>query len=259
MAERQWKSFSALNQFMQCERQFYYRRIAKIPEPPSHYLAIGILYHEAIEALVHGRRNNCGFDLNDLYNENVNKPSWSSPTSKENLLREIEDNLCRLEQDILDHFDLSQWTCEKFHKYLARIDVLSPQTPVLNEAGKITGVIDEPCVLDWKVKFSTRNRRTQEDVDTSPQLALYCLLEGVNNAAFVEIPRSQRAPINILLRTFDDDELSYYSKYFTEQAKAVESRGRDESAFRLAAPEHRLCTEQWCPFWARCPGGGNGA
>ena len=42
-------SYSRIRQFSQCNRQHFYARVAKLPEPPAFNLIYGIAAHAAIE------------------------------------------------------------------------------------------------------------------------------------------------------------------------------------------------------------------
>ena len=135
------------------------------------------------------------------------------------------------------------------------LDCVSAWTPVTSPDGQVTGHVDHPCVVDWKVKFSTRERRTQDSVEESAQLALYCLESGYQNAAFVEIPRDVRAPIQTFVSRFPPDDLVRWRRWHDNQRAAMGTRGPDEAAYRLAEPGHKLCSATYCPFFSTCPGG----
>jgi len=261
-----WVSYSSLTQFMNCERQWYYQRILKLPQVPSFYLAIGNLYHAVFEHMVKECVAECLEPLvDDLFVEHASAPTWKCPTSEANLKREIVANARRVWDEILDPLvnGGAVLTPEKSHKYLAKIDLLSTKRPEIS-MGEIVGIVDEPGVLDYKIKFSTYNRRTQKDADNNAQLAMYCILEDVRWAGFVEIPRSLKASINIIAKSFTDEELHWWVRYFDEQKATIESRRRlgigetevAEHHFRLSDPANSLCSEKWCDYWKNCPGGG---
>jgi hypothetical protein len=248
------RSFSALDQFLNCERQFFFRRVAGLPEPPSHYLAIGCLYHEALAVLL----NEGEVDLEEVLELQKLEKGWTCPTADAELLAELRCNLERVERQVLPYIKqtaVEVWSNEinDRAKYCAKLDVLSAWTPVVDD-GQIVGKNEVPCVLDWKTVFSARKHRSQEDVDTSPQLALYCLEAGVNNAGFVEVPRDVHQDIRVVVTSFTDAELRRWDGWFQEQFGAIETRGPNKDAYRLAAPGNKLCSERWCPCWGRCMG-----
>jgi hypothetical protein len=263
-----WASPSSQKQFLNCERQWYYKRVLRMPEPPSFYLAIGNLYHSVFEHMVKEDVECLAVLVDDLHVEHASQPTWTCPTSEENLKREIVANAERVAEEIIDPLVAAGavLTPEKSWKYLAKIDLLTSKRPEVS-MGEIKGVVDEPGVLDYKIKFSTHNRRGSDAAENDEQLAMYCLLEEVNWAAFVEIPRSLKAPINVIGKQFSDHELEWWATYFDEQTAAINSRRhiRDrgleteediEDRFRLAHPSNSLCDSRWCAYWAHCPGGG---
>lgn len=261
-----WKSPSSQKQFHTCERQWYYKRVLRLPEPPSHFLAIGNLYHACFEHAVKTPDVDYEMLVDDLYTEHASAPTWTCPTSEANLKKEIWVNLRRVNSEIWTPL----WTAdakleaEIEFKYLAKVDLFSSRRPIVN-MGEITGTEDEPGVLDYKIKFSTYNRRADSDAENDEQLAMYCLLKECRWAGFVEIPRSAKAPINVIGKHFTDGELEWWRGYFDSMAETIETR-RDrsngetveeiEDRFRLAHPSNRLCDSRWCPYWGHCPGGG---
>ncbi len=254
-----WKSFSSLNQFLNCERQWFYQRVAKKPRPPSHYLSIGSLYHHVFEMMV---RDDLWSSpelielIHDLYVEHSCQDDWKCPTTQENLCAEIYANAVRVRDQVFMPLAADELVAEKSHKYLAQIDVRANMIPKV-EMAQIVGSEPGECILDYKIKFSTWNRRGQEDADNSAQLALYCILEGVHDAFYVEVPRSTKASINVIGKRFTDEELAWWSRFYDQQTAAINSRDKsDPLSWRLSDPANSLCSKKFCPYWGDCPGGG---
>lgn len=251
------RSPSALSLFEQCERKFYYAKVAKLPEPPSVHLAVGILYHAVIEGMVRGP----SFYMDDIRTVLAKvkcRPEWVDPgLDDEELCKEVVTALYKvseLHQRLPvapgpDGPRVEEWG----KRYACRIDYVSIHTPVV-EGGQLVDTKPGLCVLDWKT-VGGRRRRGQDDADNSAQLALYCIETGAHNAAFVEIPRDG-GPLNIVAAEFDDDSLRRWATFLDAQFAAMQSRGPDEAQFRLAPRGHPLCSPRWCPFWDFCPGGG---
>lgn len=244
-------SFSALDQFLNCERQFYFARILKLEREPSHYLAIGGLGHEVLADAAIGNR----VDVRSKLARHKELTEWKSDVPDDVLVRQLETILERVRKEVLPYLDVA--AVEQWYRtpYLAKIDLLSNTTPLVDAHGKIVGKVTKPCVIDWKFKFSSRSRRDQESTDHSAQLALYCLQTGADTAAFVEIPR-EGGPTHTLVTNFSAYDLVYWRRYLDSQFAAVASRGEEEAAYRLAPAGHPLCRPQFCTFWRRCPGGG---
>lgn len=249
------RSYTALRQFEFCERQFYYRKILGLPESPSIHLSLGILYHEALEAL-------CKFLAIDkdqiaaLIVKAKGSPLWVDPgITDEALLEEIWVNLGRVNREVfqggkgLKVLKVETWGT----RYCCKIDILAANTPVIEE-GRIVSFLDEPCVVDWKTKSGDK-KRSQYATDLNPQLALYCLDSGVFNAAIVEIPRSPLQDLNTIFTRFDQYDLDRWAKFFDAQFAAMNSRGLEEAEYKLAVRGHGLCSPRWCSYWDRCPGG----
>lgn len=251
------RSPTALAQFEKCERQFYYQRIAKLPEAPSVHLCVGILYHRAIEIALSGWEKG-GDALREILMMK-GTPEWVDPgKTDEELAEEVSAGVTRvlaLTAQLPVALDpagcplIEQWG----KRYTCKIDYVSTHTPVV-EGGRLVDTKPGRCVLDWKT-VGGRRRRGQDDADNSAQLALYCIETGANNAAFVEIPRDG-GPLNIVAAEFDDATLRRWATFLDAQFGAMNSRGPAEADFRLAPRGHPLCSPRFCSYWDRCCGGG---
>lgn len=256
------RSPTALSLFEQCERKFYYAKVAKLPEPPSLHLCVGSLYHAVIE---HWAREEgiSGSDIELLIARAKGAPDWVDPgISDKDLYEELLAGVLKVGEGVIEKLPVapgpggSPRVEEWGKRYTCKIDYVSTHTPVV-ESGRLVDTKPGLCVLDWKT-VGGRRRRTPADADNSAQLALYCIETGAHNAAFVEIPRDG-GPLNIVAAEFDDDTLRRWATFLDAQFAAMQSRGPDEAQFRLAPRGHPLCSPRWCPFWDRCPGGAGGA
>lgn len=247
------RSHSALESFLKCERRYYFERVAKLEQPPSHYLSIGLLYHEAIAAALVAPTVN----LDTLLRRHKEKPGWSCKWADSDILRGLTANIARLRTSVFPHIKplvIEKKVAER--GFYGVLDVVSSCRPITDESMSIIGTDESrSCVLDWKVKFSNRGRRDQKSADTSQQLAIYALMSGKFSAGFIEIPVEVSEPINVIMTDFSELELERWERYLKSQFVAIESRGADPTAYRLAEPSNALCSERWCPFFGRCPGG----
>jgi len=251
-------SHSAKQQFCFCERQFFYRRVKKIPEPPSVHLAVGNLYHDlAADHYLSGE-----YDVEVRIREHTQKKTWCCPLSDKVLLNEVTNNMARLKKEVFHWFTpaynpegqplVEQW---ERGKYFGKIDMVANDTPVVDDKLQITSSILEPCIVDWKTKSNLNNRKMFFDQSKHEQGTLYCLMRNVKSVAFVEIPRDWRAPIHTLVNTYTTEELGRWKRYHDAQFAAMQSRGGKEEEYKLADPSSPLCSPRWCAYWAQCPGG----
>jgi hypothetical protein len=255
-------SFSAYDQFANiCERRFYYKYKLRRPEPPSVPLSVGILYHEALSAAL--QEPAAALDMDSFVERAKKTPMWAIDKPEIDLVQELQTNIDRVRRDVFPHLKprlIEAWATKAngcAGKYTAKLDVLSDTTPVVDKKGVISGSHSQPCVIDWKT-VSAAPKRSGEVAGMSAQLALYCLETGVHNAAFVEIPRSPAVPIATWVTSFDDYALRRWARHLDAQFAAMDTRGDNPEAYKLAAPGHSLCCPKWCPYWAECPGGENG-
>jgi len=223
---------TALQQFLDvCERQFYYKRVLKLPEPSSEYLEKGNIYHDAL-ATVLGKK--------------ICPPLQAIPN--------LEANIERLKEKVFPWLDpeaIEEWA-KKY--YCGKIDLISKVTPVTNELNEIVSNRPGRCVVDWKIVFK-KPKWSQKKADESIQLALYAIETGAHSAAYVEIPDNPVWPIRTFVTHYPDYYLKRWKRWLDAQFAAMDSRGTDEAAYRLASVNHGLCSPRWCPYWKRCPGG----
>lgn len=258
------RSFTNYEEFTNgCERRLFYRKVRKVVEPASHYLAIGSFYHAvlAVHMDAHMIVVTSRQAIETLLGAEQAKPGWAQDASDAQLVDEAVSAVERVSKQLrpaLRPTHVEAWSRDinPAAKYTAKLDLVSSRSPVVNEDGEVVGALDEPCVVDWKVNFGPRPKRSRESAANSAQLALYCLEAGVKRAFFVEIPRSPALPIAVLGAEYDDYTLARWRRHFDEQFAAMESRGAGEAAWKLASPSFPLCSPKWCPFWKVCPGGG---
>lgn len=249
-------SFTAYDKFTNhCERQVWFRWIARMPEEPSIYLSIGNLYHAALAASL----REDPVDVPALIQAAKRGP-WVTDVTEAELESEVRQQLERVGREVRPYISpiaVEVWSksLRPEAKYCAKLDVVSSITPVANEHGEIVGTEPVKCILDWKTVFTSKKKRDQGTTDISAQLALYCLEAGVDRGVFVEIPRSLSMPIRVLGTRFDVYSLRRWKRHFEVQFAALNSRGADPAAYKLAAPGFPLCSPRWCPYWRQCPGG----
>jgi hypothetical protein len=257
------KSHSGLEQFLFCERQLFYQRVAKVPLPPNMYFAVGNLYHDALAEMVRpgvGVKTSPGIiALNILLAKHKKKSGWLCPTSDKDLTAELKANLARVQKEVAPlvakHVEVWGNDINPDSEFCAKIDVVSANTPIVDDYGHITGAKEGACVIDWKTIFGRRRRSVAEACE-SQQLALYCLEAKVNTAAFFEVPRDLTRPTQVLLAEFTDEELEQWRRYLRVQFEVMQRRGPLEADYRLADFNNPLCSKKWCGYWDRCLGGG---
>lgn len=243
-------SFSAVDQFVACERRLYYEKIAKIPQPASHYLCIGNFYHAVIAYVLAGyeaARTSFSEMLSALRAKE--RGGWAQDVSDDALCDEVGLAVAVLADTVFPHIkarSLEQWAPDP---HCAKIDVLSEWTPIAGDDGVAIGHTEEPCVIDWKTAFG----RSKPHRPVA-QLAHYCIATGTRNAGFCEVFRDGTRP-RLQMTRFDDYDLRRWKTYFDQQFAAMASRGTDEANYKLAAPDHPLCSPKFCGHWKHCPRG----
>lgn len=247
------RSYTALRQFENCERQFFYQRILGLPEAPSIHLSLGILYHECLDLMCRAGAV-AKEQLLPLLEKAKASRLWVDPGKPdEELIDEIWTAMGKVNRGVFQKGLRVRKSEVWGTTYCAKIDVLADNTPVV-EDGRILEFKDEPCIIDWKTKSSDK-KRSQFSVDLNMQLALYCIDFGVKNGAIIEVPRHAADEINVILTSFDEYDLARWKRYLDAQFEVMSGRGTGEQEYKLASRGFPLCSPRWCSYWDRCPGG----
>ncbi len=240
-------SHSALEQLLSCERRLWFEKIAKVPQAPNVYFSVGNFYHAVIaDALTPGPEITDAWLLERVRREEAG--AWLQDVPNDRLLAEakaVRSSVASI-RPFVRPVAIEQWFRTP---YLAKVDCLSECTPIAGADGVPVGSSARPAVLDWKLVFGSRRK------ERSPaQLALYCLSTGAKDAGFVEFFRDGRRPF-LSMTSFNDYDLARWRRYFDAQFLALDRRGPEEAAYRLADPNNPLCSSRWCPHWRYCEGG----
>ncbi len=260
-------SFSAIDQFSNCERRYFLERIMGRRSPDTAITLVGRTYHEAIAMMV-GSRVERAEEWADHCAAKAIKDNHDALTKLGvrcgSLVPEMQSNLRRLRVEVLERCGLrcaeqivpyskrGMWLERAFYDYALGykgvVDVLSLRAPLCASDGEVEGGADEVCCFDWKSVTSDR-RRSQRDAETSAQLALYALASGAKTACFVEIPRNLERPLKTRVVRYTDNQLRDWAQWLVATRAAVLSRGRSPFRYRRADRKNPLCSPSWCPHY----------
>ncbi len=263
-------NFSSLDQFENCERQYWYAHIDGQEKPENETLLVGTIYHAVLAAYFCGPPTGIQRFLDKAIEAELiaHGPELDALKISIPAVRaEMHTTLPALFHEVIAPAGLRALLSpagaprveHKFENpetgFRGTCDLVSATTPVVNARGEVVGAKPEPCIVDWKTKtFTSRSRRTQLDADKSMQLALYSWEEDVFNAAFVEIPRGGSRDASVRVTHYTPGQRAMWVAYLTGQAAALRSRGTTKDAFKRASRKSGLCDPKWCPYYTDCLG-----
>jgi hypothetical protein len=249
-------SFSSLDTFSKCERQWWYKYIMKIPEGPAAQLVVGIVYHEALAYLLEKKTLPGSDQITSWFVEQSTKGYWDSSIDVTRSTEEILKVCARVKSEIVPYLRVEQietWL-PRGGAYTGKIDAILEETPVV-DSGAIVDSKPGRCIVDWKtVESAAKAAKNAQYKDHAFQLAMYALPLGIRAGAIIEVPRDGVSAINTSVYSFDDAFLRRGQRWLDTQIAAIETR-KTEDTCKLAAWGHSLCSPRFCPYWTRCPGG----
>lgn len=268
MTSDRFFSYSMLRLFQQCERRYFYERVAKIQTPKGLPMVVGEVYHYALSVLVEGSTLPLGNIVADAirrFEGPLKEVSANSDRLKEEMVTNLHRVLTLIGPFGFTPVEMPPGAEKKLAVeikfldpalgYAGVLDLLSKNAPITTEKGDVTSWRPgEPCVIDWKI-ISGDRRRTTRSATLSAQLALYALEAKVKFVGYVEIPRNPERKINVQVVPFFPEELEVWKKHLTSvRTTALCCRGDQKEAYTMTSRENGLCNPLYCPFWDHCYG-----
>ena len=248
---RDYESFSSLNMFKRCPRQYYYRYVKGLKQPPSGALILGGSAHEGLE-----------FDMKEKMITKENTPTEKVKAAfADSYEKKIESNGGKSSID---------WGKDKpgllKDKGVKMIEVYNTQRSIeldpkmveqkfeltLTGNKKIIGRIDmietDNSMLDWKTSSRKKN---QNAIDHSEQLLLYQLAnKNVSELRIETLVRyKKKAPIYQVLKRppATENELSIVKENLFQTLEAIE-----KGIFWRCNPDNWWCHPNYCGYYNKC-------
>ncbi len=241
-------SYSALQTFKKCPRQYEYNYILKIPQPPSGAASFGSSLHNTLNEFYKLVSQSKQASLFKDYEEDL---------SVERLLSIYEDKWIPAGYESRAHHDTlktrGKQILEKFYEHfkdeVARIEYLEKGFKL--KAGKytISGRIDRADKLSDGsleiIDYKSGKSRSQKDVDKDQQLAIYALAA---KECFGQ-------PASKLTLYFLDDDLKVSTepdddKLEKTRNEVIELGDKVNESDFAPTPSKYIC--QWCPYNRIC-------
>lgn len=249
-------SVSQVNTYLRCPKQFEFRYILGIRQPPRGVAIQGSGIHATFEVGYNEKRR-ISKDIpleqaldtyNDYMNNNLDNDTIMDEDVPEKAFRAIGENIIR------------RWHKDKL-PYVRPKAVEKPFATILNgipTVGIIDLLDDTPTrgliVADTK---TAGKRKSQADADNSLQFTLYAAVTNspeqrmdvfvrpaVRKSGAMSEPSIQEL---YTVRTKND--VLWLQEVFTSVAKSITS-----GSFPPTTPDSWVCSKKWCGFWEHCRG-----
>lgn len=212
--EEKGLSVTALNHFLECPMQFFYKSILKVPEAPNATSDKGNAMHEAL-ANVWKNKDRDSLSISNTIKESVEKYMQKSllpKFEKEIILEELIENADIVSSELEHHFkqeghiEVESWK-EKLFTH-----IYDNKKIEINIHGKIDAIVekdDEILVFDYKTKTAMSEREIRGETKNSDggyfrQLIFYKMLlskeqkkdkEIIPSLVFIKPDTKGRCPI----------------------------------------------------------------
>lgn len=251
--DKPYLSFSRLNMFLRCPRQFEYRYMKGIKTPPSGALFLGSRWHETLE-LNYRQKIDSDEDLPLGDMQEYFAEQFDQGLKKEEIVYNPGENAGKLK-------DVGVAVVEEHHKVIAptvkpkiveeRIQVsLGEEFP--HELLLIPDVIErDGTIVDNKSYGQTPS---QEKVDKDLQLTVYALgyriaKKEIEPGLRIDCVVKNKAPKAVQRKTTRTNKQCRWVLTMIEQLAAA-----IETGVFYPNPTGNLCSPKWCGYWDKCRG-----
>ncbi|MES3004553.1 MAG: ATP-dependent DNA helicase [Patescibacteria group bacterium] len=185
-------SVTAVNHYFTCTRQFLYKSILKIPEPPTPSSEKGIAMHKAfaeVWSLDKKDVKSIEKTINYVVAKHI-KESLLTPTDKENVLEELLKDSSAVSSSMVEHFNLEGRVLTENWNEKSFVTNFEDKQLVINLHGQLDAIVDtekKVFVFDYKTKKpmsekAIKGETQSDDGNYWRQLVFYrMLLDGNHN------------------------------------------------------------------------------
>lgn len=244
-------NFSSISTFLRCPKQYEFRYVMGLKEPPKISLLEGSAHHAALE-MNNKHKQARGFDL-------------TASTVTEKFVEELRGRVAEVER--LDWEDESEDKLTErgklwHYEYMKRLapgispDIVEERfEKEVKLAGKdvlISGVVDlgySRKVSDYKTTSPYGFQTRKKGIDHDLQLSFYAWATGrkvVENICFV---KKATPEVGVLEATRGRQDVVWALKVAEQVIRAVET-----GVFPMCDPSGWQCSPSWCGFYSRCRG-----
>lgn len=241
-------SASQVTMYLRCAKQYEFRYIEGLTEPPGIALTEGICHHEAVEADNYSKYKTgeplSSPEVLDVFSDGFRDKSKRIPENEWYVSGETIDTVITRGRIFIASY------MEKFTRFLIPSD--KPEKKFEVEIGGVPflGYIDLPMekrVLDYKV---VSRAKSQGDADKDFQLGIYSLVEKKKTVEFLCFCKTK---VPKIVRIESQRSLNDYR--VTEAIIEGVAASIKKGCFPMCNPgDNFLCNAKYCGYYHRCIG-----
>jgi len=251
MKEKPHYSYSQINMFLRCPRQYYFRYIEGKKIPPKSALTLGKSIHGGIEKnysqKIGSHQDLPVGDICDVYSENfefLKKETLWLPDENPGKIKDEGYGLIKTYQKEIAPSIQPATVEEKFTIEFPNVDYA------------FTGIMDLTTDNDFVIDHKTTSRTpNQKEIGKNLQLTAYATgfrylrKKQEKQLRLDYIMRKREPEIMSITTERDEQDIHSFLKLIGYIHEAI------QSGLFYPNINNRLCNEKWCGFWDLCQGG----
>jgi hypothetical protein len=241
-------SVSQIEMYLRCPKQYEYRYVKGLIQPPAVALVEGSCHHNALEMNnINKFKNDTDFDSKTVLEKfldefadkkkEIPKSEWISSGENANIINERGRNL------IKNYMKEVAPTIKPFCLPEKRFEVELGGVPILG----FIDLVEEKEVIDYKV---TKAAKSQIVADNSIQLSVYSYAEKKKNVSFCCLTKTKASAVRITSSSRNDGDYAAVDAIIGSVVNGIKAGN-----FPLCDPTNSFpCSEKYCGYWKQCKG-----
>jgi len=246
-------SVSAASMYQRCGKQFEFRYIDGLKEPPGVAMTEGSSHHDWLEAN-NVRKIQTGEDMAvkpattmflDYFSDNAKRDKI--PMIYRNEAIERGPGLVKV---YLENVASTLTPVRAENKF----EIMMGDVPVFGFTD-FEGRVEDPefqkgaprmAVADYKV---AARKKSVSDAENSLQLATYAKATGIKETKFITLAKTKEPKVHVTRAAMSPQRQAWAREIFIDVGKSIKA-----GVFPLAQPDSWACSDRFCGFWDRCRG-----
>lgn len=243
-------SFSMINQYLRCPRQFMYHYVQGKSEPPGIALIEGSAHHAALEYNNHHKRKH-GRDLRDSVITEKFVEELRTKVKEDKVKYEEESENALIERGGIWHKKYMREFAPTIEPDMVE-EEFNKEVELNGRPTIVHGYIDlgySRRVADYKTTSSYGFSQKKRAIDHDLQLSFYSWATGRSKVEQICLIKGNIPEVKNIQSTRSEGQLRYALRIAEQVMDAVE-RG----AFPMCSPDQWNCSKLYCGFYSQCRG-----
>lgn len=262
---RGYLSASAISTLQTCPKQYEFRYVHGIINPPTAALACGTVTHKTLETYYKDAMTS-SVRLTPKQAAELSRDTFADWTlDNENVMSLEEKNeIDKILPDIVETYvdKIGQFTKPKVTEQEVRM-TLACGVPMLGYIDLVADNDGHDVIVDYKVK---KRKMSKSDVENSLQFNFYALMTGIPDFEAHNMIKTEKKPqsrnpaevdgvidhasnLRCIKNRFDGHDAAHFEMLAETAARLITA-----GIFMPCAPDSWCCNDQWCGYWKLCRG-----